>query len=324
MRKIDDPPLEQGAIRTRKAWRYSMEILLNQQINKIEAEKAQALPHYETTKKRRQLADHIWLEIRSRWLHSTTISDEIHFLEEKRRSLTDFVLEIEDFHMDSYEGKDPEAVVKRLLDDYERYKSYFPSSKRMIEHFGRLIDPIFIERMDVLQSWLRHSELIDRCLGDLEFLLRNNKFYQEHLTLWEQSDDFFLLISQDEGLYLCYQKYLEWDACFILPKLQAMINTFGQNFEQLGLPLRLQGLKVAITSVPNLQLRSFGAHVNYFETSMLNVEHDYSVEERIVAFIIDRSQSMSLIRKVYCDTGLFDWVRFEYDQFLPNLASKGI
>jgi hypothetical protein len=304
-----DSEEESQVFRVRKAWRHSVDMLIDQQSNQL----GDAIPQYESRHKRRVVLDDLWLELRSRWLHCVPVQDEMDFLTEKQSKFLEFVQEIERFHMDSRRGQDPRQVVEHLLEEYDRFCSYFPSQKKMVEHFSSVVTAFLINRIGVLQRWLRFSELMDICLQDIHFLIKNNKFYQRDVPLTDQPDDFFLLIREDEQLRLCYQKYLDRDVGFLFPKIQKIYDSNKRDFDQFGLPLREKDLLFMVSSAPYFQIYGFSAHVNHLQKFKLG--NCTPEKEKIVLFILERMRTITEIRAQFFENKVIEWMPLRYILF---------
>ena len=293
---------ESGASFNRKTWRLSIEMLMDQQLS----DGSQVIPQYDRRQKRDVLQEDIWLEIRFRWLHCIPLHEEQDFLNEKRGKLLEFMPKVERFHADNYRDKDPQVVIKTFLEEYYRFCSYFSSQRKMVEYLSTRITTSCFNRIGILQRWLRLSELLDICLQNIEFLMKNNKYYKDGVSLAAQSDEFFLHIRENEQLRICYQKYLEKDVRFLFPKLRRIYDSFKNEFSQMGLPLRESELLFLASSAPFFQIYGLNAHINYLQK--FNFSQRIPERDSVVLFILQRMRTITEIRAEFIENNVMKWI----------------
>jgi hypothetical protein len=297
--------VDEECIQARKAWLGSMETVLERQSAKLTSD--QALPHFESRHITKSQLDGIWVELRARWIHCTSIQNELEFLEEKRQGFPGFVRKIDTLTIEDEHLNDLHQYVESLLKDYDRYASYYPSYKKLHEVNGSVVTPHFIARINALQSWVRLKELSNFVLEDLKFLLENNRFQNPKLSLLEQSDEFFLSLIQDAPLRHCYRDFVDRDILMILPKLKSIFDATRRTMEMIGLPIDLEDMAGLATAAPALQTRCLLALTRY---AKMTLEHGSPMTsmETIIEAVIDRFQTMISVRSRFFTAGLMEWV----------------
>jgi hypothetical protein len=283
--------------------------VLERQSTKLTSDRA--LPQFESRHIKKSRLDGIWCEIRARWIHCTSIKNEMDFLEEKRRGFPDFVRKIDVLDLKDKETDDARTFIGALLKEYDRYASYYPSYKKLHEANSAVVTPHFITRINALQSWARFQELSLFVLKDLEFLMENNRFYNPELPLLDQSDDFYLSLIQDDPLRHCYQAFVDRDISIILPKLRSIFDTSGRALDRIGLQLDVVDISALVLAAPVLQIRGLSALTQYAEMAVTTPMAAVNVENVIEA-VISRFQTMISVRERFFSAGLMEWIPSRY------------